>query len=485
MAEVRSIKWNLKQQEIIKSLTEHNRIFVEGGVRSGKSVCVAWMIDYICRKTPGMVAYVFRKSYEQIKTDTHVIFGQNPGFLTPDKGKWADGKREFRYNATYGNSIIYFRHADDIDDLAGPTAGLIFFEQVEQIREDVFDYAKNTRLSQWGGNNLITRSYKDRLSQGIKEGRYLPPRNYLFMTANPRAGWIKGRYIDKNALDDNIKHFHVSTYDNLENLSDEYRQEMENASEQFRRRYFEGSWQFNSGLIYPEFDDANIVEPPFDIDRDFSSYRTLVSVDPGYSKSKFAVLLSAILPDGRLYIFDEVVKNGKNAEEWEKVTIPDIAKAMKEKYFRHKFVPSIGLIDPASNAKIAGMESITKQFQTLGIHLKNANKPKEMDSIYKIKQLFKDKKIIVNSRCVNLIRELGLFRWHEKKIDIPVDEDNDCLDALRYIVNESPKISPYDTVNSPYERVYESWLKEWYGKEPVAKGNSLKWKNNTKLDYGL
>ncbi len=485
MAEVRSFTWNDKQTEIIKSLATHNKLFIEGGVRSGKSWVVAWMIDYICRKQPGMVALVLRKSYEAIKTDTHVIFGQNPGFLTPDKGKWRDNKREFRYNETYGNSIIYFRNADDIEPMAGITAGLVFFEQVEQIREEVFDYVKNTRLSQWGGNSLITQSYLKRLDSGIKSGQYLTPRNYIFMTANPRAGWVKGRYIDQSAALDGLKHFHVSTYDNLANLSDQYREDMANASEQFRRRYFEGSWQFNSGLIYPEFDEANIVEPPFDVHLDLSGLRTLISVDPGYAKSKFAILLSAVLPDGRLYIFDEVVRNGSKVEEWEKVGIKEMVTELKSKYGKHKFVPSIGLIDPASNAKIAGMESVTKQFQTLGIYLKNASKPNEMDSIYKIKQLLKDKRIIVNSRCVNLIREFGLFRWHEKKLDTMVDEDNDCLDALRYIVNESPKPTLYSATSNPYEKVYENWVREWYGKEPEGKATSLKWKNNSKLDYGI
>ena len=483
MAQKIDLKWNLRQTDIINSLASSDKIFIEGGVRSGKSVCVAWMIDYICRKTPGMVAYVLRKSYEAIKTDTHVIFAKNPGFLTPDKGKWKDGGREFQYNEKYGNSVIYFRHADDIDNMAGPTAGLVFFEQVEQIKEEIYDYVKNTRLSQWGGNNLVTRSYLNRLGESVKQGLYLPPRNYIFLTANPRAGWVKGRYIDKSPELEGIKHFHVSTYDNIENLPDQYQVDMANATDQFRRRYFEGSWQFNSGLIYPEFGDGNIVEPPFDLSLDFSQMRTLVAVDPGYAKSKFAVLMGCVLPDRRIYIFDEVVRNGAKVEEWEKVGIPDIAKEMKEKYQKHRFLPNSGLIDPASNAQIAGMQSITKQFQTLGIFLTNAKKPAEMESIYKIKDMFKNHKIIISSRCVNLIRELGLFRWHEKKLDQPVDEDNDCLDALRYIVNENPLPSFSENAENPFNNVYTEWLKTWFGKEEKKQiGFSNK---RTKLDFGL
>jgi hypothetical protein len=486
----KNIVWNSKQEAIIESLVDNNKIFIEGGVRSGKSFLVCFLIDYICSRTPGMVALILRKSYESIKVDTHIILKHNPGFLTPDKGAWADGSRQFNY---HNGSKIYFRHAEGAEHLLGLTAGLIFFEQAELIAEQDYDLIKQTRLSQWGGNNLITTEYLKLYDKHIKAGQLLYPRNYLFMTANPRAGWMKARYIDKSSEDEGIKHFHVSTFDNLDNLPAEYLADMSNASDEFKRIYFDGSWQFNAGLVYPEFDDKNIVEPEWEVVNNFrpSDLRTYVGIDPGYARSKFAVLMSATLPDGRLYIFDEVVHNGKDVQEWEKIGIPDIIKEMKEKYSRHKFLPNMSIIDYASNAKIGGMESISGQFTRLGIPTSNSIKTDEEATIFRIKQLLKEKKIIINSRCRMLIRELGLFRWHEKKLNKTVDEDNDCLDCMRYIVNQTPTTAN-GSVNLQelhqqtwnQKNMYQKWVKSWYGVEERPK-TGFPVKNNTKMDFGL
>lgn len=482
-----NLTWNAKQTELIKGLATHSKFFIEGGVRSGKSLAVLWMIDYLCRKQPGTVCLILRKSYESIKTDTHVILEKNPGILAVadengrKKGSWKDGKRQFNYS---NGSVIYFRHTEGAEDLLGTTAGILFFEQAELMKEEDFDLLSQTRLSQWGGDNLQTKQYLSNLGPSIAAGKYLTPRNYLFITANPKASWIKARYIDKDPALEGIKHFHLSTYDNMDNLGQEYIDSMANVSASFRQRYYEGSWQFNAGLVYPQFNESNMVEPPFDLDLQFATMRTYMAVDPGYAKSKFAVLMCSVLPDGRIYVFDEVVKNGKKVEEWEKVGIPEVVTEIRHRYDKHKFQPSRGLIDPASNAMIAGMESITKQFQRYGIILGNAKKPAEMETIFRIQQLLKEKKIIVNSRCVNLIREFGLFRWHEKKLDVPLDEDNDCLDCLRYIINESPRPEILSQQEDPWANVQDAWLKSWYGKEEVT-AKRFKINQGGPLDFGL
>lgn len=489
MAQIKEITWTGKQLNIINSLEESNKIFVEGGVRSGKSFLICWLIDWICTRTPGMTALILRKSYESIKTDTHIIFKSNPGFLTPDKGTWADGSRQFNY---HNGSKIYFRHAEGAEHLLGITAGLVFFEQVELIAERDFDLIKNTRLSQWGGKNLATVEYLKNYNELINQNKLLYPRNWLFMTANPRAGWVKSRYIDNS--EDGLLRFHVSTFDNMENLPEEYIADMSTASDEFKRVYFDGSWEFNSGLVYPEFGDKNIVEPEWEAVTDFRAvkYRTYLAIDPGYSNSKFAVIMAAVLADGRVYVFDEVVKNGKSVQEWEKVGLNEIIDEIKGKFNRYKFKPNINIIDYASNRKeLTSGESLSMQFIKAGIPVTNSIKTDEMATIFRIKDLFKNGKIIINSRCRNLIRELGLFRWHEKKINTAVDEDNDCLDCLRYIINSTPRpqtgmldIKEESSQQWGNRNMYKEWLKTWYGKEPVKKsGFSIK--NDTKLDFGL
>lgn len=486
--QIRKINWHDKQKEIVRSLKTYNKFFIHGGIRSGKSWVVLYLIDLICRMTPGMTALVVRKSFESIKKDTHIVLSKNPGFLTPDKGQWKDGGKRFEY---HNGSVIYFTHAEGAEHLLGMTCGLIFFEQVELIKQEDFQLIKD-RLSQWGGESFGTKNYLEQYGAYIKAKKLLPPKNYLFLTANPKACWVKEDFIDKQ--NEEFKTFHLTTYDNLHNLDSAYLSH--NASADYKKRYYEGSWEFNSGLIYPEFDDGNIVEPNFEIENqiDFSKLKTYISIDPGYAYSKFAITLSCVLPDGKLYIFDEVVRNGKKVEEWEKVGVDEIVKELKAKYAKYKFEPNQGLIDYAANTKVGGSESITHQFTRQGIPVRNANKSKEIETIFGMKNMLKAKKLLVNSRCVQVIREFGLYRWEDvrgKPVDKPHDEDNDCLDTIRYVVNDFPnpaysKGTYQDQFNKTWgpDYIYQNWLKTWYGVEP-KKTNLLTIKNDTPLDWGI
>ncbi len=478
--DVKNIIWNDKQQAVIQSFKNKNtRLFLHGGVRSGKSYIAAWLIDFICSNNPGMTAFVFRQTFESIKTDTLNIFKRNPGYLS-GKGVWKDGDREFNYT---NGSKIYFRHTKGADYILGVTAGLIFFEQVELMAEDDFDLIKSTRLSQWGGQNAETVGYLERFKDDIANGSKLRPRNYLIMTANPRAGWVKSRYIDQDCGKEGIMAIPMSTYDNIQNLGEDFLNSMGQASDAFKRKYFDGSWEFNSGLIYPEFsteeiiDGGNIVTDAWEEEVNFqaSEVKTIMAIDPGYRKSKFAVLFAAVLRDGRIYIFDEVVKNGakdlsgKVLEDYEKVGPDEMSKEIKIKYAQYHFTPGHRIIDNAAKDPHAGMGSVAGQFAKNGITLSSSKKGKEIDMIFKIKDLFKAKKIIVNSRCSWLIRELGLFRWEEKPRageQKPLDADNDlCLtaDSLIEIKNgfkkiKDIKIGDIVKTSNGYEKVYDSRL---------------------------
>lgn len=430
-----NIKFNNKQKELLDAIFKkgHNKIFYHGGVRSGKSLSFLFAIDVICQKTPGIEFLVGRKSYESIKTDTHRILKSNPGILDASKGEWKDGGRQFNY---YNGSIIYFRHLEGAEHTLGMTLGGIYIEQAELIKKEDYELVR-TRLSQWSPENPagLTEAYIRQYGEYIKEHKLMSPQNYLFLSANPRPSWVKSDFIDKTPKE--FYAIHTTTYDNINNLPKKEIEESANQSELFKQRYYLGSWEFAAGLVYPEFTNDNIVGSGFDLKLQFSKLKNFISIDPGYATSKFANIFATVLPDGRLYIYDEIVKNGKDEEEMNKIGVPEIANLIKEKV-KILGIPPEGIIDFAANAKIGGGTSITDQFRGYGIILRNARKDDERATIFKIKQMLKDGQIIVNSRCTWVIREFGLFSWHERKIDTPKDADNDCLDAIRYIINDYP-----------------------------------------------
>jgi hypothetical protein len=185
--------WLPKQKECIESFAKgEERIFFEGAVRAGKSVCFAYIIDFICSHTIGMEFYIYRDTFESIKKDTHRILTANPGFAN-GKAILKDQGKSLYYPDTH--STIFFQHTKGASHTLGQTAGGLFFEQLETMSEADFDLIM-PRLSQWGPKSIS--DYVNKYRKFIKSGQLLVPRNYLFMSANPRAGWLKSRYIDTN-----------------------------------------------------------------------------------------------------------------------------------------------------------------------------------------------------------------------------------------------------------------------------------------------
>ena len=90
------------------------------------------------------------------------------------------------------------------------------------------------------------------------------------------------------------------------------------------------------------------------------------------------------------------------------------------------------IIDPSASSLIAAMRSE-------GISVMKA-KNDVNDGIRIVYELMASGHILINKdRCKNLISELGLYIWNEKKtdrgIDEPVKQNDHCCDALRYLVN--------------------------------------------------
>jgi phage terminase large subunit len=427
-----------------------------------------------------MVCLVGRRTYESIILDTHQILKSNPGIIDLNEGNWADGGREFRYK---NGSKIYFRHLENADHALGPTYGLIFIDQAELIKEE--DFRKlGTRLRQFEGEgSYATETYMNNYSEAIKNNQLLAPHNYFFLSANPKPNWIKSRFIDKTET--GFTNIALSTYDNAINLPKDYINP--NESDDFKSRYYDGKWEFLSGLIYPEFTDEHIVDTGFELNKalNWSKLKTYIVADIGFANSKTAILYATVLVDGTIYIFDEIVKNGRDVEEGDKILIPEIAELIKEKNKAYNIQPQ-GIIDFAANARIGGNTSITQQFQQLGVIFNNCVKDNEYATIMKIKGMLKAKKIIVNARCSGTIKEFGLFQWADKgTIEKPRDADNDCMDALRYLINSFPRHSLAPAVTGFTQQTMRAgWYSEMFKSDsinqPISDKSLIGWGHDDK-----
>lgn len=70
------------------------------------------------------------------------------------------------------------------------------------------------------------------------------------------------------------------------------------------------------------------------------------------------------------------------------------------------------------------------ELKSAGCNIKGIEKPKITDSI----ALLQDYSLVIDEESTNLIKELNNYAWHDKKSEVPIDDFNHLIDAMRYIV---------------------------------------------------
>jgi len=70
------------------------------------------------------------------------------------------------------------------------------------------------------------------------------------------------------------------------------------------------------------------------------------------------------------------------------------------------------------------------EIKSQGLNIKGIGKPTISDSI----ALIRDHELIVDESSTNLIKELNNYSWNDKKSEVPIDDFNHLIDAMRYIV---------------------------------------------------
>lgn len=210
----------------------------------------------------------------------------------------------------------------------------------------------------------------------------------------------------------------------------------------FYERFILGKWAFADGVIYDCYTEAkntyteankkdvlpiSILEndiinggAPF-YGCDYGIYNPQVYLE-GYKIRKQND------PIPYFYIENEYYYDGRKSmkQKTDSEYVSDFISFVDNK--RYKQV----IIDPSASSLIAAMRSE-------GIEVMKA-KNDVNDGIRIVYELMASGHILINKdRCKNLISELGLYIWNEKKtdrgIDEPVKQNDHCCDALRYLIN--------------------------------------------------
>lgn len=423
-----SFKWSKFSKKQLQLLTwwmpknpysSYNGVIAEGAIRSGKTIIMAlsflvWsMSQYnltsfaICGKTVGSLRRnVITPLKERLWARGYkVIDRKAENYLVVSKGKVS--------NVYY---LFGGRDERSQDLIQGITLGGVLLDEVA----------------------LMPRSFVEQAM-----ARCSIAGSKFWFNCNPESPnhWF---YVEHVKKAEELKYIRIH-FDLEDNYSLD-KQIIERYKAQFKgifyRRFILGEWAFADGVIFDSFDEGkntytnatrDIVLPIQIREKDYAhGAAPWYSADYGvYNPSVFLKAYKFKKKGEKLpyyYVDDEYYYDGrkKQKQKTDEQYIADFA------YFSSKDADMKALIvDPSASSLITAARQ--KGFRTM----KADNDV--MEGIRHVHTLFATGHLLINKdNCPNLISELCLYIWNEKRSEIgkeePVKANDHACDALRYIV---------------------------------------------------
>lgn len=349
--------------------------------------------------------------------------------------------------------------------MAGKTQTTLYRNVLCPIRdivgEDHFNYSGYSKEATILGRTIICEGANDESAEGKIRGLTLAgaygdevtlwPSSFFktllsrlsirgaqgFFTTNPDSPfhWLKADFIDRGGSL-SLTRWHFKLKDNfsldpafVEALCNEY-------TGLWHRRFVEGEWVQAQGAVYDMWDEEVHV------------YDALPNVKPvkfhvggDYGTANPCVFLYAIEDEaGDVWLEEEYywdsVAQGKQKTDAEYVS--DFGN-----FVGKKRVSDI-TFDPSAASFILALR---KKHRNI-IEADNA----VLDGIRRVATALSARKLHVNRKCVNTIREFGSYVWDERAQargeDAPVKQNDHALDSLRYLYNTTIGKGAHGTVQS-------------------------------------
>ncbi len=289
----------------------------------------------------------------------------------------------------------------------------------------------------WYGNE-VTLQHENSIQEAFN--RCSDPEARIIWDTNPDYPEhpIKRNFIDQSGerLSNGrlrIQSFHFQLDDNPF-LSPEYIENLRRSTPagMWYDRRIKGLWVSAEGLVYEDWNPEVHVVEPFEIPDDWQRVR---SIDLGYN-NPFVCLWGAIDHDGRLYIYDEHYADHQLIK-WHAERIKQRPGAFAWTVRDHDAQEGAELEDngvstwPAQKDVDAGIQKVA-----LRLRVQEDGKPR----------------LFVSRLCENTRRELGMYRWQEKRSDKPLKEqpmkvkDHTCFVAGTMIAT-SRGSKPIETIH--------------------------------------
>jgi len=383
-------------------------ILLTGSAGGGKSRVAAEKIHAFCKKYPGAMAVMMRKSRQSMTNSTVLFFDKAIVGNDPNVRHYPS---KLRFEYANGSILAYGGMSDD--------------QQREQIRS----------IGQDGGIDICWMEEANRFTEddynevlGRMRGTAAGWRQIILST-NPDSPshWIKRRLMDGGAG----KVYYSRAKDNTYNPAD-YLSTLNKLTGVLGDRLNLGKWIQAEGAVYDNFRDELHVIDSFPIPSD---WRRIRAVDFGYT-NPFVCLWIAMDRDDRMYVYREIYQTKTLVEDHarhiklfgESVQVTVADHDAEDRATLHKYgIPTI----PADKAVSMGVQSVTNRLQVAG-----DGKPRLF--------VFRDALVNLDTSLPDgvphgLIDEFTSYSW-PKGIDgrqvkeEPIKSGDHAVDALRYAV---------------------------------------------------
>lgn len=291
-----------------------------------------------------------------------------------------------------GESIILLRGWEAVETLRGQSFDFLVLDEVATMRNF------------WTGwNEVLSPTLTDRAGDAL-------------FISTPKGFNHFYDLFNMQDKDDTYKSFHFTTYDNPHIPVDEIEREKRSKPEDSFAQEYLAEFRKMEGLVYREFSRDRHV---FDDFTHYNTSLTMAGVDFGYTNPA-AVLTVHKDHDANYWVRYEWYKRGKTEEQ-----IAEYAKSVGA----NVYYP-----DPENPAAVKRLEDMS-----LNVREVIKGQGSVASGINKVRELFKQNRLMIHRDCVNLISELETYRYPDKKEgknddENPVKENDHALDALRYVL---------------------------------------------------
>ena len=375
-------------------------VCIKGTFGCGKSLAGLIAANMECENNPQNLYLIIRKEYVDLRDSTM------KDWLSEFGDRYPIVNNDVRYP---NGSVLMFRHGDDLQALVNSNLGGALITQAEQCTEDDFWFLLGRLRRKQGTRKLRLECNYD-------------GHNWIYKLFNEQK---IGTLITTN------------TFDNEVNLPADYIEGLKKLPKRLQERHLYGTDADMEGLVFDEYSEGRHVIAPFEIPE---AWDRICILDHGVTNPT-AVLWIAIDHDGNLFAYREHYEKGQ--------LVSYHANKIKTQSDCSRVVD--WLIDPSCNAKInqrnGQFYSIVDEYQEAGITFRPADNA-VLAGINRVNEFFKSGRLFIFKNCVNLIDEVGQYKWQRLKPgeqknepDQPVKKHDHLCDCLRYGVMSRPSES--------------------------------------------